>query len=73
MLRGADMAELGIVAKVEVFDGDPAVAALAGGSDPIAFEVRKTEYEKCGRCWRHLPEVTADGDLCGRCDGVVNG
>ncbi len=28
---------------------------------------------KCGRCWRHLPEVTADGELCGRCDGVVNG
>jgi len=28
---------------------------------------------KCGRCWRHLPEVTADGDLCGRCESVVNG
>ena len=28
---------------------------------------------KCGRCWRHLPEVTDDGALCERCDGVVNG
>ncbi len=28
---------------------------------------------KCGRCWRHLPEVQADGDLCGRCESVVNG
>ncbi len=35
--------------------------------------VTPTTDHKCGRCWRHLPEVTADGDLCGRCDGVVNG
>jgi isoleucyl-tRNA synthetase len=33
----------------------------------------KTTHHKCGRCWRHLPEVTADGALCGRCEGVVNG
>ncbi|MFM5923349.1 MAG: isoleucine--tRNA ligase [Novosphingobium sp.] len=26
---------------------------------------------KCGRCWRHLPEVTEDGALCSRCDQVV--
>ncbi|MBA3838141.1 MAG: hypothetical protein C0499_10845, partial [Zymomonas sp.] len=26
---------------------------------------------KCGRCWRLLPEVTADGELCGRCAEVV--
>ncbi|MGI8930869.1 MAG: class I tRNA ligase family protein, partial [Sphingomicrobium sp.] len=35
--------------------------------------VRKTDLSKCGRCWRHLPEVTEDGGLCGRCEGVVNG
>jgi len=33
--------------------------------------VERTERAKCGRCWRHLPEVTADGDLCGRCGQVV--
>jgi len=38
-----------------------------------AIRVAKTENHKCGRCWRYLPEVTSDGDLCGRCDGVVNG
>ncbi|MGF7153988.1 isoleucine--tRNA ligase [Novosphingobium gossypii] len=26
---------------------------------------------KCGRCWRHLPEVSEDGALCGRCEDVV--
>ena len=37
------------------------------------LSVRKTANHKCGRCWRHLPEVTDDGALCGRCDEVVNG
>ena len=35
--------------------------------------VTKTDLNKCGRCWRHLPEVTEDGDLCDRCEGVVDG
>ncbi len=35
--------------------------------------ITPTQDAKCGRCWRHLPEVTEDGALCGRCDEVVNG
>ena len=35
--------------------------------------VAKTDKSKCGRCWRLLPEVTEDGDLCNRCEEVVNG
>jgi len=35
--------------------------------------VTKTANHKCGRCWRHLPEVKSDGDLCDRCAEVVNG
>jgi len=38
-----------------------------------ATSARKTTDHKCGRCWRHLPEVSEDGTLCGRCDGAVNG
>jgi isoleucyl-tRNA synthetase len=37
-----------------------------------ALAVAKTENHKCGRCWRHLPEVAEDGDLCSRCDQVVS-
>jgi isoleucyl-tRNA synthetase len=37
------------------------------------WKVAKTDNNKCGRCWRLLPEVTSDGDLCNRCDEVVNG
>jgi isoleucyl-tRNA synthetase len=54
-LAATDWAELFITSTVT--SGDLAVA--------------KTEHHKCGRCWRHLPEVTEDGDLCARCDDVV--
>jgi isoleucyl-tRNA synthetase len=37
------------------------------------IEVSRTDYRKCGRCWRHRREVPEDGDLCDRCEGVVNG
>jgi isoleucyl-tRNA synthetase len=33
--------------------------------------VTKTTHHKCGRCWRHLPEVSADGELCHRCEEVL--
>jgi isoleucyl-tRNA synthetase len=63
-----DLAELSIVASV--------ILGTARLSDEheIGFEatVTKTTHKKCGRCWRHLPEVTEDGALCGRCEGVVN-
>jgi isoleucyl-tRNA synthetase len=56
-LSQAELAELFIVSSVQF--GDSAVA--------------RTTKHKCGRCWRHLPEVTEDGALCSRCDQVVSG
>lgn len=56
--REALMAELFIVASVA--QGERAVVA-------------PTTNHKCGRCWRHLPEVVEDGALCGRCADVVGG
>jgi isoleucyl-tRNA synthetase len=38
-----------------------------------AVTVEKTDNHKCGRCWRYLPEVKSDGELCGRCGDVLNG
>ncbi|MCC7393566.1 MAG: isoleucine--tRNA ligase [Sphingomonadaceae bacterium] len=52
-----DLAEIFISANVHVGD----------------WRVERTSHHKCGRCWRHLAEVTADGDLCGRCADVVGG
>jgi isoleucyl-tRNA synthetase len=34
--------------------------------------ITRTENHKCGRCWRHLPEVTGDGALCNRCETVLD-
>jgi isoleucyl-tRNA synthetase len=39
----------------------------------LGISVTRTTHHKCGRCWRHLPEVAADGALCSRCDHVVAG
>jgi isoleucyl-tRNA synthetase len=36
------------------------------------IKVTKTSNHKCGRCWRYLPDVTADGELDARCEAVVN-
>jgi len=52
----ADLAELFITASVTRGEG---------------VAVARTDHHKCGRCWRHLPEVAEDGDLCARCDEVV--
>jgi isoleucyl-tRNA synthetase len=52
----------------EVYIVSEAIAA-----DVRCVEVTKSDYLKCGRCWRLLPEVGEDGGLCARCEGVVNG
>ena len=53
-----DLAELFITASVTRGDSD-------------AVTVTRTSEAKCGRCWRLLPSVTEDGDLCDRCEPVV--
>ncbi len=55
-LDAETLAEMFIVAKVTPGDG---------------VAVTRTEFQKCGRCWRHRPEVPIDGALCSRCAEVV--
>ena len=55
LLPPEDLQEIFIVAKV--------------GKGPLS--VTRTDYHKCGRCWRHMPEVPEDGMLCTRCAEVV--
>ncbi len=54
----ADLAELFITASVTRGQGGEVIVA-------------KSTDHKCGRCWRLLPEVSEDGALCARCEGVV--
>ena len=44
------------------------VAKVSPGDE---VTVTRTDYHKCGRCWRLLPEVAEDNALCGRCADVV--
>ena len=67
-----DFAELAIVshATISLSDDKP----LGEGSMPwVNATIAVTTNHKCGRCWRHLPEVVEDGALCGRCEDVVGG
>jgi isoleucyl-tRNA synthetase len=63
MLSSDELAELFIVSEVMVDTG-----RVEHGPAVVAHRV---DYHKCGRCWRHLPEVEEDGDLCNRCAEVV--
>jgi isoleucyl-tRNA synthetase len=58
--------ELLIVSSAEVSGfADESVAEIK------VIEVTRTTHHKCGRCWRHLPEVTEDGNLCDRCTEML--
>jgi isoleucyl-tRNA synthetase len=58
-------------------DADPVLLAelfiVSSVRQGDELSVAKTSNHKCGRCWRLLPEVVEDGDLCDRCEDVVNG
>ena len=67
---GVDWSEILIVAAANVVPGDEMEnddVAVSGGAS-----VTKTDYHKCGRCWRLLPDVEEDGALCGRCAEVIS-
>jgi isoleucyl-tRNA synthetase len=59
-----DLSEIFITATAEVI--------FEEGRKGDSVHVTRTERLKCGRCWRHLPDVNGDGGLCGRCERVVN-
>jgi len=62
-VSGDEMAEYLIVASAR------SVGGQAGNVTAVAT---RTDNHKCGRCWRHLPEVTDDGALCGRCEDMLS-
>ena len=77
-LLSVDLAEIFIAAKVTIFESDgypvvpnPDVAGSIWGYGGGRIEAEKAKFHKCGRCWRLLPEVAHDGDLCDRCEEVV--
>ncbi len=47
------------------------ITASVTRGDSADVTVTRTSENKCGRCWRLLPSVAEDGDLCDRCEPVV--
>ena len=69
-----DLATLFIVSHV---DFKPADETLADGIDVeglgrIGIAAHPARGKKCGRCWKYREEVANDGDLCARCQSVLD-
>jgi hypothetical protein len=70
--------KIGLISAISLFVLDQLVKWLVIGPIGLTYEgdeirVTKTGNHKCGRCWRHRPEVPADGALDARCEAVLNG
>jgi isoleucyl-tRNA synthetase len=68
-----DFVELLITGECSITLSTPPTASSDVVSPFLSAVIGRTTHHKCGRCWRHLPEVSEDGALCGRCEAVVNG
>ncbi len=72
-LDGLDMGEICITSGLLMVDGTPPEDAFTLPDLPgIAVLPRPAEGDKCPRCWKVLPEVTATGTgLCHRCTDTL--
>jgi isoleucyl-tRNA synthetase len=71
LLKSSGFEEIAIISKLTVTSNSTPGQFLAHGGTKAHVTVTPTNRHKCGRCWRHLPEVADDGALCDRCAGVV--
>ena len=69
---GQDAASLFITsAATIVTDTPPTDAFRLDTVADVAVEFAIATGGKCARCWKVMPEVTADDGICKRCDDVV--
>jgi isoleucyl-tRNA synthetase len=71
VVRSSLEAEVAVPALPVTPDALAEAFIVARVSQGDAIAVTRTDYHKCGRCWRLLPEVAQDLDLCDRCESVV--
>jgi isoleucyl-tRNA synthetase len=73
---GDELRFLLIVSEATVADSDSDAPADAFSNDDFKVWVRKSEAEKCVRCWHRREDVGTNADhpeLCGRCVENVDG
>ena len=69
---GQDAANLFITSSATLSsDAAPEAAFRLDAIDGVGVIVAVAVGEKCARCWKITPEVTADVDICSRCQDVV--
>ncbi|GGY54170.1 isoleucine--tRNA ligase [Parvularcula lutaonensis] len=72
LAKGVNWAEIAITSQARLGETPGASDAFRLGEQPgISVVIEKAEGNKCGRCWRVLPEVPEEGALCGRCKEAV--
>ena len=71
---GLDAADIFITSSASLVEGTPPQdATLAEDDEMIGVTVALADGEKCQRCWKILPEVSAEEDaMCKRCEDVTS-
>ena len=71
---GLDAADIFITSSASLVEATPPKdATLAEDDEMIGVTVALAEGEKCQRCWKILPEVSAEEDaMCKRCEDVTS-
>jgi isoleucyl-tRNA synthetase len=70
---GEDVASLFITSAAHLTtDAAPADAFRLETVEGVAVTFATASGEKCARCWKITPEVTAERDICDRCHDVVS-
>ncbi len=74
-LKGIDFAEICITSSIALRDGAAPDGLTGTFADPdvagVVVHAGTAPGDKCQRCWRVLPEVIHDHDLCHRCTDAV--
>ncbi len=70
---GVDLAKLFIVSHVEVRPADESVPDFVEiDGTRLGITMSPARGRKCGRCWQYRDEVVREGELCARCQKVVD-
>jgi isoleucyl-tRNA synthetase len=64
LLSDIDLPALFITSDVQIIDDN---------AEQLGAEIHLAEGGKCARCWKILPEVATNEDICMRCKDVIGG
>jgi len=68
-----DMSKIFIVSHVHLRPADPSVADITElpGVGRVGIAMARAAGQKCARCWNYRQEVMSEGEICARCEAIV--